>query len=87
MGYQEDFKKVLLGDPHVILGKKGATPEMIEHISKLIKRYNIVKIKALKSIANKSNMKQIAGEVAQKTTAYLLDVRGKTFVIGKNPLE
>ncbi len=86
MGYQEDFKKVLLGDPHVILGKNGATPEMIEHILKLLKRYRIVKIKALKSIANKSNIKQIAGEVARQAGAYLLDVRGKTFIIGKNPL-
>ena len=81
MGYNEDFKKVMLGEPHVILGKKGITEEYINHILKLLKRYKIIKIKALKSVANKSNIKTLAYETSKLTNSYLLDVRGKIFVL------
>ena len=81
MGYNEDFKKVMLGEPHVILGKKGITEEYINHILKLLKRYKIIKIKALKSVANNSNIKTLAYETSKLTNSYLLDVRGKIFVL------
>jgi len=81
MGYNEDFKKVMLGEPHVILGKKGITEEYINHILKLLKRYKIIKIKALRSVANKSNIKALAHETSKLTNSYLLDVRGKIFVL------
>ena len=83
MGYTEEFKKVLLGDPHAILGKNGITDDFIDHILKLLKRYKIIKIKALKTIATKSNIKQIANQVSKATNSHLLDVRGKTFIISK----
>ena len=82
-----DFKSVLLGDPNAILGKKGITGEFVDHVISLIKRYKIIKIKALKSVATKSNIKQIAAEISEKTGAYLLDVRGKTFILSKNKIE
>lgn len=83
MDYTEDFKKVLLNEPHEILGKKGITPEFINHTIKLLKRYKIIKIKALKSIANKSNIRELAFQIAEKTESNLLDVRGFTFVVSK----
>ena len=83
MGYTEDFKKVLLGDPHAILGKNGVTDDFVNHITKLLKRYRIIKIKALKTVANKSNIKQLAIQVIEATKSYLLDVRGKTFIISR----
>lgn len=79
--YNEEFKKVMLGEPHVILGKKGITEEYINHILKLLKRFKIIKIKALRSIANKSNIKALASETSKLTDSYLLDVRGKIFVL------
>jgi RNA-binding protein YhbY len=77
---------VLLADPHAILGKNGITDEFIKHIMKLLKRYRIIKIKALKSVATKSNIKQIAKQVSEATQSYLLDVRGKTFIISKHEI-
>ncbi|MFX1239225.1 MAG: YhbY family RNA-binding protein [Promethearchaeota archaeon] len=85
MGYQDNFKKVLLGESHIILGKNGATSEVVEYVSRLLKRYKIIKIKALRSIANKYDIKEIASQVTNKTDSYLLDLRGKTFLISQNP--
>lgn len=79
--YNEEFKKVMLGEPHVILGKKGITEEYINHILKLLKRFKIIKIKALRSIANKSNIRALASETSKLTDSYLLDVRGNIFVL------
>lgn len=87
MDYHEEFKKVLLGDPHCILGKKGSTLEFLEHVSKLLKRYKIIKIKALKSIAENTPVKALAEDITEKTQSYLIDVRGKTFIISKNPIK
>ena len=87
MDNHEDFKKALLSEPHAILGKNGLTPEFIKHVVGLLKRYKIIKIKALKSIASKTNIKDIAHSLAEKTHSYLLDLRGKTFIISKYQLE
>lgn len=87
MVYSEDFKRVLLSEPHVILGKKGITDEFISHINKLLKRYKIIKIKALKTVANKSNIKEIATSIADATESYLLDVRGLKFIISKDKMK
>jgi RNA-binding protein YhbY len=83
MGYDENFKKVLLGEPHAILGKNGITEEFIAHILKLLKRFKIIKIKALKTVATKSNIKELAYKLCTSTDSYLLDIRGKTFIISK----
>ncbi len=87
MDYQEEFKKVLLGDPHCILGKKGTTLEFLEHVSKLLKRYKIIKIKVLKSIAENTPVKALAEDIAEKTESYIIDIRGKTFIISKDPIK
>ncbi len=84
MSYQEDFNKVLLADPHCILGKNGISQEFIDHALKLLKRYKTIKIKALKTVANKSNIKELAEKVSEVTDSNLLDVRGKTFIISRS---
>ena len=87
MNYDENFRKVLLGEPHVILGKKGIYVEFTNHLMNLLKRYKIIKIKALKIVANKSNIKEIAKTVADATGSHLLDVRGLKFIISKHPIK
>jgi RNA-binding protein YhbY len=81
MSYQNEFKKVLLSSPHATLGKKGLTDEFLTHIQQLLKRYKIIKIKLLKSVANKSNITNFANQIAQATNSYVLDVRGKMIII------
>jgi len=83
MDYQNKFKEVLLASPHCNLGKKGITDEFLDHVSKLLKRYKIIKIKALKAVATKSNIQQIAKEISELTGSRVLDVRGKMIILGK----
>ena len=87
MGYSEEFKQVLLNDPHCILGKKGITNEYIDYLNKLLRRYKIIKIKALSSIATKLNIKELASKIAEKTNSHLLDVRGKMIIISKSQID
>ena len=81
MDYQNEFRKALLSQPHCTLGKKGISEEFITHATKLLKRNKTIKIKALRSIANKSNIKELAQEISKFTNSYLIDVRGKIFIL------
>lgn len=83
MDYQDKFKQVLLASPHCNLGKKGITDEFIGHVLKLLKRYKIIKIRALKNVASKSNIQEIAKEISELTGSRVLDVRGKMIILGK----
>ncbi|MHA1488111.1 MAG: YhbY family RNA-binding protein [Promethearchaeota archaeon] len=87
MDFQKDFQKVLLSQPHVILGKKGITDQFLSHVLKLLKKYKIIKIKVLKSIAYNSNIKEIANQISKETKSYLIDVRGKKFILSKYPIK
>lgn len=81
MSHQKEFEKALLSQPHCILGKHGVTDEFISHVAKLLKRYKIIKVKALKSVATKSNIKELAKIISKLTNSYLLDIRGKIFIL------
>ena len=81
MSHQNEFKKVLLSQPHAILGKKGITEDFIRHIQHLLKKYKTIKIKMLKSIATKINIRDTAEQIINSTNSYLLDIRGKTIII------
>ena len=87
MSYQNEFKKVLLSSPHATLGKKGLTDEFLTHVQRLLKRYKIIKIKILKSIATRSNIKNIADQISQATHSHVLDIRGKTIIVSKHQIE
>ncbi len=86
MSHQNEFKKVLLSSPHATLGKKGITEEFILHVQHLLKKYKIIKIKMLKSIATKTNIRSIAEQISNSTNSILLDVRGKTIIISKKKI-
>jgi len=83
MDYQEQYKKVLLSAPHCILGKKGITNEFIEHVAKLLKKYKIIKIKALKTIGTKENITLLAKTISESTSSEILDIRGKMIILKK----
>jgi len=87
MSQQEEFRKVLLSSPHAICGKQGLTDEFLAHVQRLLKRYKIIKIKILKSVANKSNIKNIADQISQATDSHVLDVRGKTIIVSKHQIK
>ncbi len=87
MSYQKEFKKALLSQPHCILGKHGVSDEFISHVAKLLKRYKIIKVKALKSVATKSNIKELAQKISKLTNSYLVDIRGKIFILSLYKIE
>ena len=84
MDYQEQYKKVLLSTPHCILGKKGITSEFIEHAATLLKRNKIIKIKALKTVGTKQNIKSLASNLSEITNSKILDIRGRIIILKKN---
>ena len=63
MDYQKEFKNALSSQPDCILGKNGITSEFVSHVNKLLKRYKVIKIKALRSVATKSNIKELANKI------------------------
>jgi RNA-binding protein len=81
MSYQKEFKQALLSQPHCILGKQGVSEEFVNHVTKLLKRYKIIKVKALKSVASKTNIKELARKISKLTNSNLLDIRGKIFIL------
>jgi RNA-binding protein YhbY len=83
MVYSEEFKRVLLGEPHCILGKKGITEEFIDYVIKTLKTHKMIKIKVLKSIADKSSIKIIANKICEKTDTTILDIRGRMIILSK----
>lgn len=87
MDFEKEFKKTLNSSPHCILGKKGISETFLEHVYLLLKRYKIIKVKALKTAANKSNIKEIAIEVSKLTNSYLIDVRGRIFILSLKKFE
>lgn len=83
---QEYFKKVLLSSPHAILGRKGINEEYIAHLKKLLKRYKMIKVKALKSAMKYISIKDIGKMLSERTESYLIDVRGRTLVLSKEQI-
>ena len=81
MSYQKEFKQALLSQPHCILGKQGVSEEFVNHVTTLLKRYKIIKVKALKSVASKTNIKELAQKISKLTNSNLLDIRGKIFIL------
>lgn len=69
--------------PTIQIGKKGITDSLIEEIKKQVKKRNLVKIKILKSFAEKEDRKSIAALLAEKTDSVLIDQVGFIVVLGK----
>jgi RNA-binding protein len=83
MDYSEEYKRVLLGKPHCILGKEGIKEDFIEYVKKILKAHKIIKIKALKSITGKYPIKLIAIKISQATDTNILDIRGRKIILSR----
>ena len=62
--------------PTIWVGKEGATPQIMEEISRQLDKREMVKVKILKS-ALKEEAKGIALKIAQQTNSALIEVRGQ----------
>ena len=70
--------------PTVWVGKEGATPQILNEISRQLEKKKMVKVKMLKTALKDENAKKVASKVAQQTESILVDVRGHTFILYKN---
>ncbi len=69
--------------PTVWVGKEGATPRIINEISRQLDKREIVKTKILRSALKEEEAKSVASKIAQQTDSYLIEVRGHTFLLYK----
>lgn len=65
------------------VGKNGVTPSLIEEINRQLKDNKLVKIKLLKSAVELKPREEMARELAEKTKAELIEVKGNTVVLFK----
>ena len=78
----KEKKKVAVNlDATIRMGKSGVTQALIDEIKIQIKRKDAVKVKLLGT--KREETKQIAGELAERCNAELIDVRGNTVVLWK----
>jgi len=69
--------------PTVWVGKEGATPQIVNEISRQLDKREIVKAKILRSALKDEEAKSVASKIAQQTNSSLIEVRGHTFLLYK----
>jgi len=69
--------------PTIWIGKEGASPPILNEISRQLEKREMVKVKVLKSALKEEETREIASRIAQKTESTLIDVRGHTIILYK----
>jgi len=69
--------------PTVWVGKEGATPQIVNEISRQLDKREIVKAKILRSALRDEEAKSVASKIAKQTDSSLIEVRGHTFLLYK----
>ena len=69
------------GRPTIWIGKSGASEEICKEIDRQLKKNQMVKVRILQSGLAGCEAKQLATEIASKTDASLVEVRGHTFML------
>jgi RNA-binding protein len=65
------------------IGKNGITPSIIDEVTRQLKANKLIKIKLLKSAVEEMPREEIARQLAEKTGAELIEVKGNTVVLFK----
>ena len=79
---KEKINKIRQEPAKIRIGKKGITEGILQEIEVLLRREQIVKVKCLKVVPTEST-KAIAHNIAKITDSKILEIRGKTFILGK----
>lgn len=69
--------------PTIWVGKEGATPEMVNEISRQLEKREMVKVRILKSALREEEAKNLASKIAERTKSTLVEVRGHTLLLYK----
>ncbi len=76
-------RELSIEKPTIWVGKGGATPQIMEEISKQLDKRGMVKVKILKSALKEEEAKSVASKIAQQTNSTLIEVRGHTLMLYK----
>ena len=69
--------------PTILIGKNGATKEVVVEVIKQLKSNKVVKIKILKTALEQTTMKKITKELMDNTKSELIEVRGHMLTLYK----
>jgi len=69
--------------PTLLIGKNGATKEIVEEVKKQLKSNKVVKIKILKTALEQTTMKEITKELVDNTKSEVIEVRGHMLTLYK----
>ncbi|MEB3756091.1 MAG: YhbY family RNA-binding protein [Desulfurococcales archaeon] len=78
-----DKEKLHQMEVDVIIGKRGLDEGVIEEVKRRLKKKRFIKVKMLRStlIAEDSDRKSIAKELASKAGAELIGIKGRTVIL------
>jgi RNA-binding protein len=65
------------------VGKNGVTPSLVEELKRQLKDNKLIKVKLLKSAVEAMPRETLGKELAGKTGAELIEVKGNTVVLFK----
>ena len=65
------------------VGKNGITPSLVEEVKRQLKDNKLVKVKLLKSAIEAVPREELGKELAERTGAELIEVKGNTVVLFK----
>ena len=67
--------------PTIWIGKSGVSEEVLKEVGKQLDKRKMVKVKLLGTAIKGGQTEQIAVQIAEKTEASLVEVRGHTFML------
>jgi len=70
--------------PTILIGKSGASEQLLKEIGKQLDKNKMVKVKILKTGFADVDAKHFAQKIAEQAGAALVDVRGHTFMLYKS---
>ncbi|MEM2971024.1 MAG: YhbY family RNA-binding protein [Candidatus Bathyarchaeia archaeon] len=84
VGMKRRIKRRLCGEkPTIWVGKSGVSQELMNEVKKQLDKNEMVKVKILKSALEGSKAREVASKIAEQTEAFLVEVRGHTFMLYK----
>ncbi len=80
---EDALNEVLQGPVHAQIGKNGLTEGVVAQLQELVKKQGMIKVSVLKALAEEKTPSEVALEAEKQTRCFLVEVRGRTFILAK----
>jgi len=67
--------------PTVWVGKEGATPQILNEVSRQLEQHEVVKGRILQMALKDADAKELSEKIAKETESMMVEVRGHTFIL------